>query len=57
MDTPRPHPALVSAVAKLARVGQRAGFSIDEMLRILNCGFTVEELLELIESRLEEERA
>jgi hypothetical protein len=53
MDAPLPHPGLVSAVSKLALVGQRAGFSIDEIIRMLNGGLTVEELLELIELRLE----
>ena len=55
MDGQTHHPALFSAVSKLADVGQRAGFSVEELIRILNAGFTVEELLDLIESRLEKQ--
>jgi hypothetical protein len=50
------NPHLVSALTKLADIGQRAGFSVEEMICILNSGFTVEELLGLIESRLDKQR-
>jgi len=44
-------PELVRAVEKLARAGERAGLSVEEMIRILNAGVTVECLLDLIERR------
>lgn len=43
------------AVGKLAIAGERAGFTLEQMIRILNAGFTVEDLLDLIESRLQEQ--
>jgi len=45
-------PVLISAIEKMASAGERAGFTVDQMLRILNAGFSVEELVGLIEFRL-----
>lgn len=44
-------PELVRAVEKLAQAGEQAGLSVEEMIRILNAGVTVECLLDLIERR------
>jgi hypothetical protein len=44
-----PQPILVRAVEKLARAGEQAGMSVEDMIRILNAGVSVETLLELIE--------
>ena len=49
------NPALVSAIGKLAMAGEKAGFTVEQMIRILNNGFSVEELVELIESRLQKQ--
>jgi hypothetical protein len=46
------HPALLSAVDKLAIAGERAGFSTEQMIRLLNAGFSVDDLLQLIAARL-----
>lgn len=46
------HPALLSAVDKLAIAGKRAGFSAEQLIRLLNAGFSVEDLLQLIATRL-----
>jgi hypothetical protein len=43
---------LLGAVGKLARAGQQAGFSIEEMIEMLNSGISVEKLLNLITYRL-----
>lgn len=43
---------LVTAIGKLAIAGKRAGFSIEQMIQLLNDGLTVETLLELISWRL-----
>lgn len=51
------NPALVSAVGKLAAAGEQAGFTVEQMTRILNSGFTIEELLDLIETRLKQQNA
>jgi hypothetical protein len=40
------------AVGKLARAGEQAGFSIEEMIEMLNSGISVENLLNLITYRL-----
>jgi hypothetical protein len=42
----------VEAVLKLARAGEQAGYTLDEMIAFLDSGFTVETLLCLIEWRL-----
>jgi hypothetical protein len=45
-------PLLVRAVEKLARAGEQAGLSVEDMIRILNAGVSVECLLDLIEQGL-----
>jgi hypothetical protein len=44
-------PVLARAVEDLARAGEKAGLSVEEMIRILNAGVTVESLVDLIERR------
>jgi hypothetical protein len=51
-----PQPILVRAVEKLARAGEQAGMSVEDMIRILNAGVSVETLLELIERSLQSSR-
>ena len=46
-------PSLQSAIEKLAIAGEEAGFSIDQMIKLLNAGLSVEALLLLIAWRLE----
>ena len=41
-------------VYKLAIAGEQAGFSLEQMIQMLNAGITVETLLHLIEWRLGE---
>lgn len=48
------NPKLVSGVIKLAAAGQQAGFTLEQMIQLLNAGLTVETLLELIAWRLEQ---
>ena len=48
-----PRPSLQAAVEKLAIAGEEAGFSIDQMIKLLNAGLSVEALLLLIAWRLE----
>ena len=43
------HPVLVRAIERLARVGEEAEISVDDMIRILNAGVSVGLLLDLIE--------
>ena len=45
------HP-IMTAVEKLVLAGERAGFSVEEMIQLLQTGATVETLLQLIEWRL-----
>ena len=47
-----PHPVLTRAVEKLALAGEQVGLSVEEMIRILNAGVSVEGLLDLIERRI-----
>ncbi len=42
----------VASFYKLAVAGQQAGFSLEDMISLLNAGLTVETLLDLIERRL-----
>jgi hypothetical protein len=44
--------AILSGMQKLVLAGQQAGFTIDQMIDLLNAGLTVETLLDLIELRL-----
>jgi hypothetical protein len=46
-------PSLVRAIGKLAVAGERAGFTLEEMIQLLDNGLSVESLLELIAWRLE----
>lgn len=48
------NPSLLSAVGKLAIAGEQAGFSLEQMIELLNAGLSVETLLELITWRFEE---
>ena len=45
-------PSTAQIVYKLAMVGEQAGFSLEQMIQMLNAGITVETLLHLIEWRL-----
>jgi len=47
-------PTLVSGIAKLATAGQQAGFSLEQMIRLLDAGLGVEGLIDLIAWRLEQ---
>jgi len=47
-------PPTAQTVSKLAMAGEQAGFSLEQMIQMLNAGITVESLLELIEWRLRE---
>ena len=48
------NPKLLRTIGKLAIAGEQAGFSIEEMIDMLNSGVSVSMLLALISSRLEE---
>jgi hypothetical protein len=45
--------SLLAAIGKLAIAGEQAGFSVEQMIQILNGGFSVEDLSQLIARRLE----
>ena len=45
--------ALVSAVTKLAVAGARAGFSLEQMIQLLDSGLSVESFVDLIAWRFE----
>jgi hypothetical protein len=45
-------PSIVRTVHKLAIAGQQAGFSLEQMIELLNAGISVVTLLHLIEVRL-----
>ena len=45
-------PSLQTSIAKLAIAGEQAGFTVEQMIRLLNAGVTVEGLISLIERRL-----
>ena len=47
-----PKPSIASSVFKLALAGEQAGFTLDQMIDMLNTGITVASLLGLIEVRL-----
>jgi hypothetical protein len=40
--------SLVSAIEKLAIAGEQAGFTVEQMIQLLNDGLTVETLFDLI---------
>ncbi len=46
-------PVLKRAVEKLAHAGVQAGFTVEDMIRILNAGVSVENLLDIIERNLQ----
>jgi hypothetical protein len=48
-----PQPTPFRAVEKLARAGEKAGFSVENMIQMLNAGVSVETLLDLIERSLQ----
>lgn len=43
--------SLVSAIEKLAIAGEQAGFTVEQMIQLLNDGLTVATLLDLISWR------
>ena len=45
-------PILMTAIEKLVRAGEHAGFSVEQMIQILQTGVDVETLLQMIERRL-----
>ena len=45
-------PSTVQIVCKLANAGEHVGFTLQQMIDLLNAGLTVETLLYLIEWRL-----
>lgn len=45
--------SLMIAIGKLAIAGEQAGFTIEQMIDLLNSGLAVESLLDLIAWRLE----
>jgi hypothetical protein len=45
-------PSIVVSFYKLAVAGEQAGFSLEDMISLLDAGLTVETLLDLIERRL-----
>lgn len=45
--------SLVIAISKLAVAGERAGFTLEQMIQLLDAGLTVESLIELITWRFE----
>jgi len=45
-------PTLISAIDKLAIAGERAGFTTEQLIRLLNAGLSVEDLVQLITNRL-----
>ena len=45
-------PSVATGVFKLAIAGEQAGFTIDQMIELLNAGVTVDGLLKLIEWKL-----
>ena len=50
-------PSLLAAFGKLAIAGEQAGFTLEQMIELLNEGLSVETLLELISWRLDLEEA
>jgi len=45
-------PSIAASVFKLAVAGEQAGFTLEQMIDLLNAGLTVESLLRIIEQRL-----
>jgi hypothetical protein len=49
--------SIVNAIEKLAVAGERAGFTIEQMIELLNEGLTVESLIGLVLWRLDVQSA
>jgi len=47
-ETNMERPLLISAINKLAIAGEEAGFSLEQMIQLLDDGLSVEALLDLI---------
>jgi hypothetical protein len=45
--------SLMIAIGKLAAAGEQAGFTLEQMIELLNAGMSVESLVDLIAWRLE----
>jgi hypothetical protein len=45
-------PSLAASVCKLTMAGEQAGFTVEQMIRLLNAWMTVETLMDIIERRL-----
>jgi hypothetical protein len=45
-------PTLMTGIAKLVVAGEQAGFTVEQMIQLLETGASVEALLDLIELRL-----
>ena len=48
------NPVLLEAIRRLAAAGERAGFTVDEMIHLLKAGVSIETLLGMIETRLDD---
>lgn len=46
------NPSLILAISKLAAAGEQAGFTLEQMIELLDRGLEVATLLELIQLRL-----
>jgi hypothetical protein len=46
------HPVLARAIEKFAAAGEKAGFTVEQMIQILNAGVGIETLLDIIERTL-----
>jgi len=44
----RDNAVLIRAIARLALAGEQAGFTVEEMIELLNTGISVETLLDLV---------
>lgn len=49
----RPNPSLMIAISKLCVAGEQAGFSLEQMIELLDSGLSVQTLLDLITWRLD----
>lgn len=45
-------PPLYTAICKLAIAGERAGFTVEQMIGLLNAGLSIETLVDMIEEHL-----
>jgi hypothetical protein len=45
-------PILMTAIEKLVRAGEQAGFTVEQMIQLLQTGVDAETLLQMIERRL-----